>query len=251
MNLHNQYYWFKDAISYEVCDKIIKMGNERISELKNLGDDVSGTTRGNAQKPEGSNLPSVEELTPKEAQEKLKEYYVRDSQVAWFNDQWLYDLIWPYLETANHEAGWDWDIDWAESFQFTKYDKNGLYGWHNDGGSDHNGKYILADKCLIEKHKKEGTKLPNIYTDDEAFAGKVRKISMTLNLSNPEDFEGGKLKFDLGKTHDTGVDIWECEELKTKGSMIFFPSFLPHTVTPITKGTRYSLVLWALGKPWR
>lgn len=242
MNLYNDYYWFKEAIPHDTCDKIIKMGNEKIELMKKEGHSTFGTTGGNAEKHNNPDAPSIKGLTPKEAKEKLGKYYVRDSEVAWFNDQWLYDLIWPYLEIANREAGWNWDIDWAESFQFTRYDKDGLYGWHNDGGSDHFGKYILGDK---------DSESINPTTDDKTFEGKVRKISMTLNLSNPEDFEGGDLKFDFGKTHDTGVDIYECEEVKSKGSIIFFPSFKQHTVTPITKGTRYSLVLWTLGKPWR
>ena len=226
MNLYHDYYWFKEAISHDVCDAIIKMGEKQLKAIREGGGEVSGTTRSNDERQSGTNLPSVKELTPKEAKEKLGDYYIRDCNVAWFNDQWLYDLIWPYLETANSETGWNWDIDWAESFQFTKYDKDGLYGWHNDGGSDHFGKYILGE---------EDKESSNPYTDDKTFEGKVRKISMTLNLSRPEDFEGGELKFDLGKTHDTGVDIMECAEIKAKGSMIFFPSFKQHTVTPITR----------------
>ena len=226
MNLYHDYYWFKEAISHDVCDAIIKMGEKQLKAIREGGGEVSGTTRSRDERQSGTNLPSVKELTPKEAKEKLGDYYIRDCNVAWFNDQWLYDLIWPYLETANSETGWNWDIDWAESFQFTKYDKDGLYGWHNDGGSDHFGKYILGE---------EDKESSNPYTDDKTFEGKVRKISMTLNLSRPEDFEGGELKFDLGKTHDTGVDIMECAEIKAKGSMIFFPSFKQHTVTPITR----------------
>tara|TARA_S200002703_G_scaffold46437_1_gene40325 strand:+ start:5473 stop:6228 length:756 start_codon:yes stop_codon:yes gene_type:complete len=251
MRLTNDYYWFKNVIPHEVCDKIVDMGNKGIQQLEEDGICSFGTTCSSAEKHNNPTLPSMKDLTPKEAKEKLGDFYIRDSKVAWFNDQWLYDMIWPFLIEANREAGWNWDIDWAENFQFTRYDKDSLYGWHNDGGSDHHAKYILADQETIDKHKKDGTPLPHKYTEDESMVGKVRKISMTLNLSNPEDFEGGSLKFDAGKTHDSGVDIYECEEIKSKGSIIFFPSFLQHTVTPITKGTRYSLVLWTLGKPWR
>ena len=74
---------------------------------------------------------------------------------------------------------------------------------------------------------------------------------MTLNLTDPKEYDGGKLKFDLSKTHDSGIDIMEIEEINRKGSIVFFPSFMSHTITPITRGTRYSLVLWVLGQPWR
>ena len=50
MNLHYQYYWFKEVIPHDMCDKIIQMGNKRIKQIKKNGDDASGTTRGNGEK---------------------------------------------------------------------------------------------------------------------------------------------------------------------------------------------------------
>mgnify|MGYP001177721879 FL=1 len=251
MNLHNQYYWFKEVIPHNVCDNIIRMGNKQIERIEKYGGDTSGTTRGGGEKTKNEGKVSAKELTPKEQLESGGKYYARDSEVAWFNDQWLYDMVWPYLEEANKESGWNWDFDWAESFQFTKYKEGGLYNWHNDGGSDIHGEYILADEKMLEKCKDEKVSLPNLYTDDKTFEGKVRKISMTMNLTDPKEYDGGKLKFDLSKTHDSGVDIMEIDEINRKGSIVFFPSFMSHTITPITRGTRYSLVLWVLGKPWR
>ena len=222
-----------------MCDKIIQMGNKRIKQIKKNGNDASGTTSGGTEKKEDERI-SAKELTPKEQLETDNEYYARDCEVAWFNDQWIYDMVWPYLLEANRESGWNWDIEWAEGFQFVKYKENGLYNWHNDGGSDHYGKYLKDNKDL-----------PNPCTDDPTFEGRVRKISMTMNLTDPKQFDGGKLKFDLSKTHDSGIDIMEIEEINRKGSIVFFPSFMSHTITPITRGTRYSLVLWVLGQPWR
>jgi PKHD-type hydroxylase len=219
------------------------MGNKRIEQIKKNGDDASGTTRGGSEigeKTKDDKRISAKELTPKEQLETGGNYYARDCEVSWFNDQWLYDLVWPYLLEANKESGWNWDIEWAEGFQFTKYTKDGLYNWHNDGGSDHYGKYLKDNKDL-----------PNPCTDDPTFEGRVRKISMTMNLTDPKEYDGGKLKFDLSKTHDSGIDIMEIEEINRKGSIVFFPSFMSHTITPITRGTRYSLVLWVLGQPWR
>jgi len=215
------------------------MGNKRIEQVKKNGNDASGTTSGGSEKKEDERI-SAKELTPKQQLETNDEYYARDCEVAWFNDQWIYDMVWPYLLEANKESGWNWDIEWAEGFQFTKYTKDGLYNWHNDGGSDHHGKYI-----------KDNEGLPNPCTDDPTFEGRVRKISMTMNLTDPKEYDGGKLKFDLSKTHDSGIDIMEIEEINRKGSIVFFPSFMSHTITPITRGTRYSLVLWVLGQPWR
>jgi PKHD-type hydroxylase len=93
-------------------------------------------------------------------------------------------------------------------------------------------------------------KLPEKYTTDPLMIGKVRKLSLTLNLNSPGDYEGGNLKFDYG-FHSDGEQFHECEEIRPQGSVIIFPSFLDHCVTPVTAGTRYSLVLWSLGQPFK
>ena len=66
----------------------------------------------------------------------------------------------------------------------------------------------------------------------------TRKITMSLQLN--DDYEGGEL------------ELFPHEPMKfTRGTMVFFPSFQPHQVHPVTKGTRYSLVVWYIGNPWR
>jgi len=45
--------------------------------------------------------------------------------------------------------------------------------------------------------------------------------------------------------------LYEVKEIRPKGSVIIFPSFTYHKVSPITEGIRYSLVAWALGRPWQ
>ena len=79
---------------------------------------------------------------------------------------------------------------------------------------------------------------------------KIRKLSLTINLNLPGEYEGGNLKFDFGP-HSTGNRYHECTEIRPQGSIIIFPSYIYHQVTPVTKGTRYSLVLWTLGKPFK
>ena len=73
---------------------------------------------------------------------------------------------------------------------------------------------------------------------------------MTINLNEPGEYEGGNLKFDFGP-HSEGERFHECTEIRPQGSIIVFPSFVQHQVTPVTKGTRYSLVLWSLGQPFK
>jgi PKHD-type hydroxylase len=71
---------------------------------------------------------------------------------------------------------------------------------------------------------------------------------MTCNLSLPNEYTGGNLKFDFGP-HHVGGRYHEVEEIRPQGSVVVFPSWLPHCVTPVETGVRYSLVLWSLGRP--
>jgi len=66
-----------------------------------------------------------------------------------------------------------------------------------------------------------------------------RKLSLVLQLSDPSEYEGGELQIKTG--------FGELTAPKEKGSLILFPSYLLHRVTPVTKGTRRSLVLWISG----
>jgi len=65
-----------------------------------------------------------------------------------------------------------------------------------------------------------------------------RKLSLVCQLSDPSEYEGGELQI-----HNGQVTVPE----KEKGVIILFPSYLLHRVTPVTKGTRRSLVLWIDG----
>lgn len=80
----------------------------------------------------------------------------------------------------------------------------------------------------------------HIDTHYETYDG-TRKLSFSIILN--DDFEGGDLEINAGDPHIK-------PEQKT-GKTIFFNSMLPHTVTPVTKGTRYSLVGWVAGPPWK
>ena len=73
--------------------------------------------------------------------------------------------------------------------------------------------------------------------------GLVRKLSMTCLLNDPKDFEGGNFMF-RASNEEYSVDL-------NKGDVIIFPSYLLHKVSQVTKGSRCSLVVWALGEPFR
>jgi len=157
---------------------------------------------------------------------------VRKSNIAWLHDKDLFKLVSPYILDANANAGWGYEISMYESLQFTCYEQDGHYGWHIDGGSDHLSAYT---KEQVEPGN------PKI--------GKIRKLSMTLNLTDKNNYEGGNLEFDLGR-HGNPQYI-SSPDVRTQGTIIVFPSFISHQITPVTSGTRYSLVVWALGEPFK
>jgi PKHD-type hydroxylase len=246
MVTHNAYWWFESIITPEVCQKIISLGESKLKEAKSQGISTLGVTGDNKEKQSVLNGEPMQDKTYEELHNK--NVYVRDSEVAWLNEKWLYDLLLPQINIANKLAGWGYDIDSFENFQFTKYHPGGFYGWHADGTSDRFSIYKRYIPGISPTNDKG--KMLKYYTRDTDLVGKVRKISMTLNLNVPGEYEGGNLKFDFGP-HSVEKRYHECVEIRPQGSMIVFPSFVYHQVTPVTRGTRYSLVLWTLGKPFK
>ncbi|MBT8063522.1 MAG: 2OG-Fe(II) oxygenase [Gammaproteobacteria bacterium] len=70
-----------------------------------------------------------------------------------------------------------------------------------------------------------------------------RKISLSVQLTAPSAYDGGNLEF-----HMSGLDK---EKMRQQGTLIAFPSYLEHRVTPVTRGERFSLVVWMDGPPYR
>jgi PKHD-type hydroxylase len=72
-----------------------------------------------------------------------------------------------------------------------------------------------------------------------------RKLSCTITLSDPDDYTGGDFEF---------VDTTTCplaSDVRLQGTILYFPSMFSHKVTPVIRGTRYSLVAWFEGPKWR
>jgi PKHD-type hydroxylase len=164
---------------------------------------------------------------PTDQKDVSKLYKTRNSSIVWMNDQWIYREVQPYIHQANKEAGWNFDWHHSESCQFTKYRESQHYDWHQDSWNKPYNK-------------------PREFTD-----GLIRKLSVTVSLADGGEYEGGDLEFNLrNKNEDTSV-IQRSKEARVKGSVIVFPSFVWHRVAPVTKGTRYSLVIWNLGFPFK
>ena len=148
----------------------------------------------------------------------------RNSKVCFLNNKWIIDQLEPFFWDANKQAGWDFSISHYETCQFTYYNgqEKHFYDWHLDAGQ--------------EPYKEGYCK------------GTIRKLSMVVLLNKPNDFEGGQLEFDYRNKINPKIDR---APLTKQGSCVVFPSFLWHRVKPVTKGFRYSLVVWATGEKYR
>jgi PKHD-type hydroxylase len=72
-----------------------------------------------------------------------------------------------------------------------------------------------------------------------------RKLSCTIALSDPSSYVGGDFQFADTSTHPLG------EDMRLQGTMLYFPSFFKHRVTPVVRGVRYSIAAWFEGPKWR
>lgn len=140
---------------------------------------------------------------------------IRKSEIKWMHVDdksfWVYERLGRYIQQANDKL-WKFNLNSIiDSIQYTVYyEGGGHYDWHVDIG-------------------------PNTINH--------RKVSITIQLSDPDEYEGGDL------------EIWTGGDIKTierkQGCAIIFPSFLMHRVTPIIKGIRRSLVLWVGGDSYK
>ena len=155
----------------------------------------------------------------------------RNSDLVWLNDTWIYKEIHPYLIKANKNAGWNFQWDRSEACQFTKYKLNQYYDWHCDSWDK------PYDKPDTPEH------------------GKIRKLSMTCQLTDGSEYRGGELEFDFRNydphMRDESKHLVKVKEILSKGSIVVFPSHVWHRVKPVTSGTRYSLVVWSIGDPFK
>lgn len=139
----------------------------------------------------------------------------RKSKILWIEfapeTEWIYKKLYEVSKKINEEK-YKFNMDNAafEKIQFTQYNEGDHYEWHIDTGPMHTS---------------------------------FRKISITVQLSDPEKYEGGQLQ--IGVTDELAQSA-----IQDKGSVTIFPSIVRHRVTPVTKGTRYSLVAWVCGPPF-
>jgi len=140
----------------------------------------------------------------------------RRSFTSWIyqneHTSWIYQRL-TVLIQQNNSQFFNFDLTMIETLQFTYYssEENGCYKAHVD------------TNCWQLPHN--------------------RKLSIVVQLSDPEEYEGGDLKL-----YTSYEPIFIKKE---KGMVATFPSYTLHEVSPVTKGERYSLVAWVNGPAFR
>lgn len=147
------------------------------------------------------------------------DHSIRKSEVRWLNartEKAIVESIWHYANRSNRDS-FDVDLRYINDIQFTKYIGNpeapGKYDWHHD-----------VD-----------------WMEEKSYH---RKLSLVYQLTDRSEYEGGEFQFE-----ETLPQL--PEDALEKGSIIVFPSFHRHRVTPVTSGVRHSLVTWVEGPHWR
>lgn len=139
---------------------------------------------------------------------------IRKSKIKWLpyteESSWLYSKLADMVKEAN--SIWEFDLNSIiDNIQYTEYyGGGGEYGWHMDIG-------------------------PHPINH--------RKISITIQLSEPDGYLGGNLELWTG--------VGQVTAPRSKGCAVLFPSFMMHRVTPVASGTRKSLVLWVGGGAYK
>jgi len=160
----------------------------------------------------------------------------RNSENAWIStNTWLGGFCWHYVMQAN-KTNFIYDISHfdGQNLQYTTYKKGMFYDWHTDAGLPNaTGLPPLTAPPFQRVQRK-------LERDGEY----IRKLSFTLQLSDPTDYEGGNVEVqnDAGEKHILP---------RQKGSIAIFDSRARHRVNEVTEGTRKSIVGWVVGPNWR
>jgi PKHD-type hydroxylase len=141
---------------------------------------------------------------------------IRRSKVGWIDisneTKWIFDRLAAASIEANVEMNWNFDlIGFGDTLQYTQYfgEDEGHYSWHADIG-------------------------PGV---------SHRKLSIIVQLSDEEDYEGGDINLKIGSR--------DLDLPKKRGGVIVFPSFILHRVLPVIEGNRKSLVAWISGPNYK
>lgn len=141
---------------------------------------------------------------------------VRKSTIRWCNHApWVLELLNDYVVQANRVFHAHLAEKPTAEIQFTEYH-----------GTEQ-GKY--------DSHIDVNWEADNLHD---------RKLSIIVQLSDPSSYEGGNFQL-------VGYENPLTDQLRARGTVLVFPSYLEHCVLPVTSGVRYSMVSWFEGPRWR
>ena len=166
----------------------------------------------------------------------------RNSKNTWIpSTHWIAGFLWHYVQRANRENFlYDLTCIDGENMQYTRYGEGEYYNWHNDSSIAVHYKPNATDIPAGESVNNQDTHVDYLNKNSEL----VRKLSFTLQLSDPNDYEGGNVQLlnDEGKKYIAP---------RQRGTIILFDSRTSHRVLKVTKGTRRSIVGWVVGPRWK
>ena len=176
----------------------------------------------------------------------IRNYNTRKSGVGWLDrdatlsdGKTIFDHITPTVRKVNEDY-FKFDLNFHETYQFTIYKApDEHYEWHTDGHFEPYTKEECKDDPLADER-----------------VGGYRKLSYSVNLTHPDEYEGGHFEwcdpYSVNPMHDPERAVIRAPQRgREQGSIIIFPSFLYHRVTSVTRGRRYSLVGWIAGPTFR
>jgi PKHD-type hydroxylase len=162
----------------------------------------------------------------------------RNARNAWIpTTHWVAGYLWHYVQRANRE-NFQYDltnID-GESLQYTVYGEGQYYGWHNDAGID------SFYKPMRVGNRGNNDEILSDFVNENC--EKVRKLSFSLLLSDPDTYEGGNLQI----MNEAGKSYYAPRQ---RGVIVLFDSRAQHRVKKVTQGVRKSIVGWVVGPRWR
>ena len=184
------YYSFPEALPKEFCNGIYNVAKE---------------------------LDAVEAEVYKKG-DSIRMHEIRNNRIAWLSNPELIHMLQVFVEKANIEANWNFDISQVDIPQVSFYTKNQKYDWHVDAGVENSSEDLH------------------------------RKLSLSLTLK--DNFKGGDFQIQKWAHPQSGDRFSTLKEMRKAGSIVVFPSFVFHRVTKVLEGERASLVMWCRGYPF-
>ena len=160
----------------------------------------------------------------------------RNSKNSWIpSHHWLGGFMWHYVQRANRENFlYDLKCIDGENMQYTQYGPGEFYGWHTDAG--------ISNQYKPQTVGNRAENLANDFVSENIES--VRKLSFVLQLSNPDDYEGGNLQL-LDEADNSYIAP------RKRGTVILFDSRTRHRVLPVKSGLRKSVFGWVVGPRWK